>query len=226
MKTLTEQQAHVWSIAPISHNHIAQDRDGWWYSYTRIPLKGCVSYIGNTGVDIPHKQLFLGKINGWNWLDTLQSREEFEAMKTENNDNVIDEWKPEVGQKCESRSLFCDTFHPAIFHGKKQNGTGIFERLHDGVLYATTMSDCRPLQSKADKESDEQISLIDKAIPNPWNLSLGKGLYSKGIRAITPGKYVVTPLSDEQRQKIYEMPLQSNIRMIIDAVERELGIID
>lgn len=81
LKTLPEQQAHAWSLAPDDAKWIAQCMVApfEWYAYADDPING----IGG-GFDSPGSRLFRGqdlKLN--DWRDTLQSREEAMTNKNE-----------------------------------------------------------------------------------------------------------------------------------------------
>lgn len=63
---LREQQAKAWSLAPDCARKVQQLSGGGWHY---LPIK--------LGV---WRYLYQGIVGNWHWRDTLQSREEFEAM--------------------------------------------------------------------------------------------------------------------------------------------------
>lgn len=77
MKTLAEQQAEAWRLAPPNTKYIAQNGEHasinprWWVALDAYRNEIC--------------KIFGAPINGWDWRNTRQSREEWEAMSKTGN---------------------------------------------------------------------------------------------------------------------------------------------
>lgn len=85
-----------------------------------------------------------------------------------------------------------------------------------------------PLKTKDEIEREETIGYMASDIADMFGADYrdAEKLYNANYRRLKENEVIVKPLSDEQRQSIYNLPQSSNIRMIIDAVQREQGVIE
>lgn len=245
---LQEQQAKAWSLAPDDAKWIAQDKDGYWYAYGVEPI--IVERFGDMfgaehGAD--EYELFGEEINGWNWKDTLQSREEFEAMTSETEQQfqgelnalaermdeevLADKWVPEIGQECEyrpSKSAAWTRVKVVAIH----RGYSWLDYVDNegSEPYTVGLGEFRPIQTEADKKRESQIAALNDVIRGIKPQYLAQVMYDEiGVRVIAPDEFVVKALSDEQFEKIKSrfctpMCSPAYVFNLVDAVQRELGI--
>lgn len=244
MDTLKKQQAKAWRLAPDDAKWIAQDADGdWgWRSFKPKPGGVILKYWGQSGSSSQFGYLYSDEINGWNWRDTLQSREEWEAMNKQD-----EKWMPEVGQECEFVYVedICMDIEGPI--SKWQTGDRleiVAERGETFIVWNKTRGmGCsindellRPIQSEADKMRDQYIESLAKALctgnEGSWMYYKKEAefLVDSGWVKIAPDEHVVKPLTDEQREELKKLffleAISQDPDAFIDAVLRELGLLE
>ncbi len=221
MKTLKEQQAEAWWLAPDDARWIAQDSNGifWWYSYQ--PKVDEYSFRIRINLSTKEGKLCTFKINGWDWRDTLQTREEWEAMNNQGNAEEKaaimknEKCMPSTSEWCEVKWR-CDDSVEQICPMFISDYTVVFED-KDGEerhVDLKNISLFRPIQTQADKYRDEQIDYMDKILCGAIerDLSMAVELYEEGVRVLAPDEFVAKRLTAGQLRDIrkknprYDLP--------------------
>ncbi len=228
MKTLKEQQEEAWRLAPEDAKWIAQDNNGnfWWYSYQ--PEINEQEQGWGISINLSDKEEWLChfEVNGWDWRDTLQTREEWEAMSLyakcaepncnapiegdsdlciTHKMNVKDEkWMPEVGQEFSVNPVLVgDAPVKAVCVG--YDGEAVVGKYinSEGAVdyYAWLPSQIIPIQTPADKDRDEQIDAIYTTllyVTEDINKQDAENLFEHGVRVLGPDEFPAKRLTDEQ----------------------------
>lgn len=224
MNTLIEQQAEAWRLAPDDARWIAQDEDGYWCSFIfKKPIKSNINWTATI-----YTFLVKAEINGWDWRDTLQSREQWEML---NKQELADEkCKLEAGQECEWSQHNNDQWVWLKIHALTDRMAIVSEKT--GTQFGIYLSQhaFRPIQTKADKLRDKNINALAGVMKSLFkdddeNLKIfAKNLHEIGVRVLGPDERICKPLSDEQRESI-RLKLRVSDAWI-DKIQRELGLIE
>ena len=197
MKTLIEQQAEAWRLAPNYVESIKQLSLGGWYGL-------------DDDEDVITTCLFTSSINGWDWRDTLQSREQSEAMNNQNkfgevmrfeaneipnedlansrgfvNDDDVgdrnEKLMPEVGDSVRYKWKKQEEVEwgSAVYSGKVEfiNDDGCVISNESGYAffdYANDVVDFMPAKTKSDKPRE----LTDNAICTLWSKARHNAAFS------------------------------------------------
>lgn len=155
----------------------------------------------------------------------------------------MDKWMPEVGQECEH--LFGKEWKRALVIGETSQGMTVVEHMSIPSGAISVVSDkkkLRPIKTAADKYRDEQIKKLKKIVAcNALGVisvegfaaeAIAVGLFENDCRILVDDERIVKPLTDEQIEsmtKTFNHPIidvSDRLRETIDAVQRELGVID
>lgn len=139
-------------------------------------------------------------------LAPLKKRQDWEDMKPsecdkENGDH--DEWIPEAGQECDySFKMFEDESMTIRVKFIGMDGQwAVIKIPNQNKKYSSTTLTClRPIQSKADKERDKQMTEINRSLEScgVYRPELDVVLYDKGVRVLQPGEAIGRRLSGEE----------------------------
>ncbi len=212
MKTLKEQQAEAWSLSPKA-DAIRQIENGDWYRRTQGDhysawLKVCE-----------------GEINGWDWRDTLQTREEWEAMSyNPYTDDTPEERREAMNKQDEKLMLEAGERVKYAYERSSTHCCGecLIVAVADGkvwfkpdnakdVVMSLSEVQFRPIQTPADKYREEQIAKLsaDIAITHNDPPSVGyryrmraESAYRRGVRILTPDEFVAKRLTDDSISSI------------------------
>ena len=143
---------------------------------------------------------------------------------------MTDKWMPEAGQECEF-DMAGQTYTGQIkYVGDKHL---VVQSGDEWVMY---IENARPITTETDKYRDEQIEQIENIacgfLPTDLTRYAAKNLsvllFENGCRIIAPDERIVKPLTDSQKRAVFEAHFKSVATSLelIDAVQRELGVID
>lgn len=134
---------------------------------------------------------------------------------------MTDKWMPVVGQECEYLIRGEEQWTKCIYIGESSCNFPVIEK-SNGDITEACYANFRPIQT--DKYREEQIFNLDIALHMKQTVS-GQDLYNAGCRVLAPDERIVKPLTDGQKTAL-KFEYTGSILMLIDAVQRELGVID